>query len=96
MIKQIPGFKIDEDKIAAGLWEMIKEHPDFACVRLGMLPAEIMNSLEREFEERIPDIYFVSGDPLFTIKGEQYRHKVLHSITCKILNLADAAGVLEV
>lgn len=55
---KIGPFTVDVDAIAAGMLEMIEDHPDGACLALGMLPAEIMLTLERALEVKIPDEYF--------------------------------------
>lgn len=86
-----PGLTINTDKIAEGLYEMIKEHPDGACMRLGMFPALIMTCLEDALKSRIPDSY-LDHETLEAIDGKAIRQEVEHEICCKILSLATDEG----
>ena len=92
----IPGFKIQLEPLARGIYEMCRSHPDSACMCLGMLPADIMTLLDKLLKEKIPDTYIVDHDALNPIDGKSYRSDLTHQIVCKILDFASADNILMV
>lgn len=86
-----PGIKVDTDKIAIGMYAMIKEHPDGDCLRLGMFPAQLMECLEKSLKERIPDSY-LDRESLEAIDGKEIRQEIEHAVCCKILEMATDGG----
>lgn len=90
---KIPGFTVDIEAVAAGLYQMCREHKNGGCMALGMLPAEIMDSFERMLAEKIPDRFFVNGE---RIDGKKLRAEAVHAITVAILKRATNDGVCQV
>lgn len=58
-----PAFNIDVKALAAGLVEMIQEHPQGACFKLGMFPADLMQAFENGLKEKIPDVFHWNNAP---------------------------------
>jgi len=55
-IQNVEGFSIDFDAIAAGWLRIIAEHmpeEDYACLKLGMLPADLFKNLVESLEMKI-------------------------------------------
>lgn len=88
-------IKIDHDKIAEGLWSIIKTHPHGACISLGMLPADIMEAFEANLKRKIPD-HFIDTETLTEHDGRETRQETVHTVCCKIYALAKKKGVLRV
>lgn len=86
-----PGINVNVDKIALGMYVMIKEHPDGDCLRFGMFPAVLMECLEKALAARIPDS-FLDRESLTAIDGKEIRQEIEHAVCCKILSLATAEG----
>jgi len=71
------NIKINIEKLADGLLQMIQEHPDGACLTLGMLPAEIMECFEKNLEIKLP------GDTY-----KELRRDTVRNVTVAILRQA--------
>ena len=54
---RIQGLKIDEEKLAAGLYDLIPED-DKACMRFGMLPAGFMRVVEGMMREKLVQVQY--------------------------------------
>lgn len=89
------SIKVDTDGLSKGLWQLIKDNGDTACVAYGMLPAKLMELANRLLKEKIPDKY-LDRDTLETIDGKALRVTILHNVSCKILEYAKNEGVLIV
>lgn len=90
-----PGITVDVDAIARGLFELCKEHPDGACLRFGMLPAQVMESFERNLKPKIPDLYFHTDNVLGEINGKRIRQAVVNDVAARIIGLATESGICE-
>lgn len=75
-------YTVGVDGIAAGLLEMIWQHPDRGCLVVGMLPADIMECFETNLAAKIPDA--------------QVCRAITRDVTVAILKAATAAGVCRV
>jgi hypothetical protein len=88
-MKDYHGIKVDVDKIAAGLVEMIKEHRHGACFRLGMLPAGLMECFEKDLVRKIPDHFYNKNgatiDERVVFEGAAIRRQIVHDVTVKML-----------
>lgn len=82
------GFKINVQALAAGIYEMIKKHPDGACMTMGMFPAGIMESFEKGLKDKIPDTFYskVAGEVINW--GKDIRKDITHQVCTEILALA--------
>jgi hypothetical protein len=94
------SFTIDAKGLAKGLYAMIKEHPDSACMMLGMFPANIMEAFDEGLKKAIPDD-FCTGRGTghyeeFIGAGKELRSKIHRDVSAEILRLATADGVCEV
>ena len=76
------NIKVNTEKLAAGILEMIEEHPDSACLSLGMLPSEVMECFEKNLTLELP------GE-----KHKETRREIVHNVTCEILKLATQKGI---
>lgn len=85
------GINVCVEDIADTLYEMIKEHPDGACLRLGMFPAQIMECFTNGLKERIPENYIIAGTTE-TARGKDTIQEIEHAVCCKILELATNEG----
>lgn len=86
-----PNMNVKIDHLASGLYQMIKEHPDGACLRLGMFPNQIMECLDKALADVIPDAY-IDRETLDEVDGRQIRQDITHDVCCKILELATNEG----
>lgn len=93
-IKSYPGLKVDIEKLSKGFYNLIKEHPDGACLRLGMFPHDIMNFLEKGIKAKLhnSDSYTLIAYPEHTYKTKETIEAVVHDVCCKILQLATDEG----
>jgi len=57
-VRQYGPLVVDIGSLGAGVLAMATEHKDSACLALGMMPAAIMEILERQLKEKIPDAYY--------------------------------------
>lgn len=48
-------LSVNVEAIAAGIADMIEDHPHGGCVTLGMLPADLMRSFETALERKVSD-----------------------------------------
>ena len=87
---KIGPYTIDIDAISTGILEMIDDHPDGACLRLGMLPAGIMESFERNLQAKIPAFYIWEGREY--LDGAEIREDINHAVVCAVLRKASASG----
>lgn len=92
----IPGIQINVEAISKGLWEMIKEQGDDHIVSAGMIPAVVMKLLRKNLDRKIPDKYFVEGNPLEDIDGTRIKNEIEREVAAQILSHANAEGVLRV
>lgn len=94
MSNNYPGLNINIEAIAAGLLNLIREHPHGGCLVFGMLPADLMESLDQGLKDKIPDCYHWSdeADSGIVEDGQAIRAEVTHAITCRVLTLASEAG----
>lgn len=91
LIKKYGPFKCNVTNIARGVIELIDEHPDGKCLSLGMLPADLMESLSRKIADKIPDNYHWENDPKHVYvydDGAYIRTRIEHFVTCEILRIA--------
>lgn len=88
------GIKVDVDKLAQGILQMIYEHPDGICLAYGMFPAEIMNALDVALQKKIPNCYNL-GD-VESVDGIEVRHDITKAVCSKVLELASNQGYLVV
>jgi hypothetical protein len=86
-----PGITVDVEKIAVGMYAMIKEHPDGVCLRYGMFPAVLMECLENSLKGKIPDSY-LDRETLEAVNGKHLRQEIEHDVCCQILTLASDEG----
>jgi len=91
-----PSVKMtsDVEKMAAGVLKMIENHPHGSCLRLGMFPADIMESFEKSLKERIPDNRESDGGA--HTGGKEIRREVSRAVTSRILHLATERGICRV
>lgn len=92
-MSNVNGITIDVEKLASGLLEMIDDHPDGACMSLGMFPADIMTVFDRQLARKVPDHYVYDG---CEFDGKETRRKITHMITVEILKQATESGVCKV
>ena len=85
------GIEVAIDHIAKDLYSLIKEHPDGACLRLGMFPAPIMEAFTNGLKKRIPTDYTIKGDDS-VYKASETIQEIEHLVCCKILELATNEG----
>lgn len=89
-------FTINVDALAAGLLEIIEEHPHGSCLALGMLPADVMATFEAGLEEKIPDAFHDPTaediDERIRTDGAEIRRTVSHAVTAAILRQATEQG----
>ena len=93
-------FTINVKGLAKGLYAMIQEHPDSACMMLGMFPANIMQAFDEGLEKAIPDD-FCTGRGTgnyreFPGSGRELRSRITREVSAEILRLATEDGVCEV
>jgi hypothetical protein len=93
-------FTVHIDPMAERMLGLIQRHPDGACLSLGMLPADIMQSFDVMLRQRIPDHYL---DPdaeriefLFREDGAWIRQQIIHKVTVAILQKATERGLCVV
>lgn len=89
-------FSIDVEPLAAGILKIIDDHPDGACITLGMLPADVMFTLDRLLEEKIPDTYYDPDREAFEDRirtdGAEIRREVSRAVSVAILRQASEQG----
>ena len=57
-------FTINITRLGRGLLEMLEDHPDYACMALGMFPSDFMQILDKQIDDKIPlHYYWPSGGP---------------------------------
>jgi hypothetical protein len=93
-------FTIDVEGIAKGLYAMIQEHPDSACMMLGMFPANIMEAFDQGLKKAIPDDFCTGRGTGNLVEwngaGKELRSKIHRDVSAAILRLATADGVCKV
>src|SRR5690606_5091882 len=93
-------FTVHIDPMAERMLELIQRHPDGACIVLGMLPADIMQSFDVMLRERIPDHFIDPAaeviDDLFRSDGAWIRQQIIHKVTVAILQKAAERGLCMV
>lgn len=82
------GIFVNITNIAKGLYQMIKESPNGACITLGMFPAELMEALNKQLKSRIPDSFYSQTAGEVIDYGKEIRQEIEHEVCCKILELA--------
>ena len=94
------NFTVDVKRLAKGLYTMIQEHPDSACMMLGMFPANIMEAFDEGLKKAIPDDFCTgrgTGKYLeFPGSGRELRSKIHREVSAEILRLATEDGVCKV
>jgi hypothetical protein len=99
---------INTEKIALGVLGMIKEHPQGECIQLGMLPADIMESLERSMIIKLA--FLDDADDLTTAQLKELAGQCMHGgvivseivkdamreISSKVISYASASGLCVV
>lgn len=95
------AIEINIDKLADGVYELIKEHPDGRCLSLGMLPADLMITFERMLKDKIPDEFILSSKKLKSIDemvihdGSRMRKGIMNEISKRILDRAEKEGIFN-
>lgn len=100
------GIKVDYEKIAAGIYEMMLKHLDenyLGALSLGMLPAPLMDSAERNFIDKCWELmgYSAAADRQeakkfgLDIDREAVR-EFMHGVSMALLRLAEKKGILQV
>ena len=108
------GLKVDYTKLTDQVFELIQEMPEEyqSALSLGMLPAPIMDMVERNFEEEVKNIiykqYGLDEDPeedeellqIFAeeakLKAKVYSKVFMKEITIRLLNKAKEHNILLV
>ena len=75
-------IKVNTEKLAAGILEIIQEHPDGACLSLGMLPADVMECFEKNVEAKLP------GET-----HKETRREIVKNVTVEILKQATRKNI---
>lgn len=86
-----PHLTVDLDKLAFGLYALMRASSIGDCLRLGMFPSVIMEPFEQELKRKIPDEY-LDKETLEYVNGREIRHEIEHAVCCKILELASDDG----
>lgn len=94
---KVGPFTIDVEALATGLLNLIEDHPDGACLAMGMLPAEVMAAFEIGLKEKIPDCFHDPGaealDDRIRTDGADIRRQITHAVTAAILRQATEQGL---
>jgi hypothetical protein len=89
-------FTVNVEALAAGILQIIDEHRDGACLTLGMLPADVMFTLDRLLEEKIPDTYYdpdgATLEDRIRTDGAEIRREVSRAVSVAILRQASEQG----
>lgn len=80
------GIKVDVKHITEGLVEMIKTHPHGDCFRLGMFPADLMEILEKQLAEKIPDSFYSETTGEVHDNGAEIRREIVRDICIQALH----------
>ncbi len=105
MVTHFHGLKIDAEKIAQGMFDMMPDD-DKACMVVGMLPLKWMELVERQIREKVAKVAMeqagyipVDNDELeaFTaiVKNDVVKD-IMHSITVALLQVATKEGICQV
>ena len=80
-------IKVDVEKIALGLIDIIKESGQESIVKFGMLPADIMKSFKVNLDRRFPDNTIVLGDH-YIPDGmmKKIKFKIVHDVSVAIFS----------
>lgn len=95
------AIEIDIDKLADGIYELIKEHPDGRCLSLGMLPADLMITFEKMLENKIPDEFILPSsklknlDDMVIYDGCRIRRGIINEMNKRILDRAEKEGIFN-
>lgn len=98
------GIKVDVEKLGQGIYDMIIETGNAAVLSYGMFPADIMESLERNVDEKIISLaaekLCLSADEarpyLNKEKLKEYTKPIIHAVTVKVLEIASKEKLLLV
>jgi hypothetical protein len=91
---KIGAFTIDTEKLAQGMFQMSLEHPNHACLVLGMVPAEIVKVFERELKKRVPDLY-LCNKTLQEFNGKEQRKEMMSCILARVYELAQQHDICK-
>jgi hypothetical protein len=87
------GITANPAALGQGLYDMMRAHPDGACLRFGMLVAGIMESFDRNLAEKIPDGELTHLPSHSDVgDGKAVRAKITHDVTVEVLRIATADG----
>lgn len=85
---RISGLQVDAQKIAAGIYDMIVDRGEQHLVRFGMLPAPMMELLEKQLREKVISVaaerHGVTKQEL-ELMGIEFDEKKIQEITRPII-----------